>query len=239
MVTIIIVIKNRHFLLLIYLFTLYPNISFLSPPSSLLHRSFSLFMVCFSFQKGSTLLGIDPFPQPLAHQVFVGLGAPSPIESRQDSPFRGLKSTDRQTTDWGTGPTPDQGAHLLPMCRVRRSSPYLVFVWCFNLWEPPSVQVILLWWSSCGVPVLFWLPQSFPQLFHNTPWAPFKFWLWVSASFFIGCWVSLREQFYKALESLMVTGISSCPWDRSQFGAVIGWSFPPSLLCLSFFTFYR
>ena len=99
------------------------------------------------------------------------------------------------------------------------------FGWWFCLWEPQGSRLVGSW-SSCGVPVPSRFP-TFTQCFHKTPRVLSNFWLWVSASVLVSCWVEpLRELCSVPVckhntVSLILSGIGSCPLDRFQVGPVI------------------
>ena len=62
--------------------------------------------------------------------------------------------------------------------------------------------------------------QFFSQFFHKTPRALSNIWLWVSVALSIGCWAETPVCKCNRVMSI-VSGIGSCPWDGSQFGAAL------------------
>jgi hypothetical protein len=113
-------------------------------------------------EKGKHLLGtIPPWnmqsqqeqapPLPLRPHQAVQEGDPMAGNSHRQPPLQVL------------GDLPeDQAAHLLQMCGRPRSSPCMLFGWCFSLFELSWVQVSRLCRSSCGVldPSCTTLPQG-------------------------------------------------------------------------------
>ena len=96
----------------------------------------------------------------------------------------------------------------------------------------------------CRVPVLFMAfnhsPNSFIRLQNLHLIFGYKF----LHLFPLACWVEpLRRQLCqvpicknnRALSIML--GIGSCPWNGSQFGSVIGWSFPQSMLFICHYTY--
>lgn len=161
---------NRIFLSFTYaifplLYSLYMPIAALSSPPSSPH--IILYPSPSSLRRRSSL-GTNP----LWHLIS------SPTETRQCSPVKGMGSTGREQIQ--SLEHKDQGVHQLCMCRGSKPSPCMVFG-CPQ--GSSLVDTVGLLWSLYP----FWVPQSFPQLFHKIPQAPTHVWLWVPTSVSVSC----------------------------------------------------
>jgi hypothetical protein len=168
----------------------------------------------------------------VAYQITVGLSKSSPTEARQGSPLgeQGPQAGNRVCSSCGTPMKNIWYICYLGVGVGARSSSCMLFGWCF--WEPPG-QLTLL--------VFLWIPIPSGSL---NPSSSFStripeiclmfgsgsgHLIWSAAG-----WIFSEDSYCRLLsnwESLIVSGISACPWDRSQVGPVIGWPFPQSLLC--------
>lgn len=133
-----------------------------------------------------------------------------------------------------------QAAHLLDMFRgqgrlgAAHARSFMVQSLA-ALKGPDQLPLLFFLWS----PYILLVPQFFPYFFNKTHSELPTVWLSVSISVSIGCWMEpLRGQLYQAplcnhnRVSLILSEAGSCPWEGSQFGPVIGWSFPQVLLHL-------
>jgi hypothetical protein len=99
---------------------------------------------------------------------------------------------------------------------------------------PVSLILLVFLWS----PSSLWVPQCFSNFSTRLPELHLMFGCGSLHLFTLAARWSLSEDSYARLLSVTITvsliasGIGSCPWDGSQFGAVISWPFPSSLLCV-------
>jgi hypothetical protein len=180
------------------------------------------------------------YPLPLRPDKAAQLGQQGPYIGRQQSGIVPIPVI--------RGPTwRSSYVLLLHMCvGWGRSSLFMLFGWWFSVWEPSRVQVSWHCWSSSRVSISCGLLNPPPNSSKRLRELRLMFdcgslHMFQSAvdtasqkTFMLGSCLQVLQNIIK-----LVSGIGSCPWNRSQVGPVIGWPFPQSLLHLCHCTPYR